>query len=93
MLVVETVNFYDAMWLTDDGAFRRRDLKIIERLRPTGDTLESAATVRDPAVLAKPWVLTPRAAYLTDPELVAAPPCIDRAPERMVDDSHHKNPR
>ncbi len=32
-LVVETVNFNEDTWLTDDGAFHTKDLKVIERLR------------------------------------------------------------
>jgi hypothetical protein len=92
-LVVETVDFNADTWLTDDGAFHTKDLRVVERLRRTGDILEWAVTVRDPAVLAKPWVLTPRLAHLTDLELVEAPPCIDRSLEHMVDGTHHTNPR
>jgi len=92
-LVIETVNFNEDTWLTDDGAFHTKDLRVLERLRRSGDTLEWAVTVHDPAVLAKPWVLAPRTAYLTDLELVEAPPCIDRSLDHMVDGSHHTNPR
>jgi hypothetical protein len=92
-LVVETVNFNDLTWLTDDGAFHTKDLRVVERLRRTADTLEWQATVQDPAVLAAPWNLPKRVAQLTDLEIVESPPCIDRSLEHMVDDSHHTNPR
>ena len=92
-LVVETKNFNDQTWLTDNGAFHTTDLRVVERLSRTADTLEWEATAHDPAVLAAPWVLNKRVARLTDIEIVESPPCIDRSLEHMVDDSHHTNPR
>jgi hypothetical protein len=92
-LVVETVNFNDQTWLTDNGAFHTTDLRVVERLRRTADTLEWEATAHDPAVLAQPWQLAKRTARATDIEIVESPPCIDRSLEHMVDDSHHTNPR
>jgi hypothetical protein len=92
-LVVETKNFNDQTWLTDNGAFHTTELRVVERLRRAGNTLEWAATAYDPAVLAAPWELAKRVATLTDIEIVESPPCIDRSLEHMVDDSHHTNPR
>ncbi len=92
-LVVETKNFNDLTWLTDNGAFHTGDLRVVERLRRTADTLEWTATAYDPAVLAAPWEAPRRIARLTDVEIVESPPCIDRSLEHMVDDSHHTNPR
>jgi hypothetical protein len=92
-LVVETVNFNGLTWLTDNGAFHTEDLRVVERLRRTADTLEWSATAYDPAVLAQPWEVQKRVARLTDVEIVESPPCIDRSLEHMVDDSHHTNPR
>ncbi len=92
-LVVETKKFNDQTWLTDNGAFHTTELRVIERLRRTADTLEWEATAHDPAVLAEPWTLAKRVAKLTDLEIVESPPCIDRSLEHMVDDSHHTNPR
>jgi hypothetical protein len=91
-LVVETVNFNGLAWLTDNGAFSTTDLRVVERLRRTADTLEWEATVYD-SVLAEPWTAPQRVARLTDIEVVESPPCIDRSLEHMVDDSHHTNPR
>ena len=92
-LVVETVNFNGETWLTDDGSFHTRDLRVVERISRDGDTLTWQATAYDPAVLAEPWELRPRTAFLTDIEVTEAPPCIERDLEHMVDDSHHDNPR
>jgi len=92
-LVVETVNFNAEAWLTDDGSFHTVDLRVVERITRTGDTLTWQATAYDPAVLAEPWVLRPRTAFLTDFEVTEAPPCIERDLDHMVDDSSHDNPR
>jgi hypothetical protein len=92
-LVVETVNFNEDTWLTDDGAFHTRDLKVIERLRRVGDTIEYQATVHDPAVLAEPWSPNPRTLKLTDRELEESPRCEDRSLAHMQDLSNHDNPR
>ena len=92
-LVVETRNFNDLTWLTDNGAFHTSDLRVVERLRRTADTLEWEATAYDPAVLTEPWQVAKRVARLTNIEIVESPPCIDRSLEHMVDDSHHTNPR
>jgi hypothetical protein len=92
-LVVETKNFNDQTWLTDNGAFHTTDLRVVERLRRTKDQLEWVATAYDPAVLTQPWELAKRMAKLTDLEIVESPPCIDRSLANMVDGSHHTNPR
>jgi hypothetical protein len=92
-LIVETVNFNDKTWLADGGAFHTTDLRVVERLRRTADTLEWTATVYDPKVLTAPWELPPRTARLTDLALVEAPPCIERDLDHMVDGSFHTNPR
>jgi hypothetical protein len=92
-LVVETTQFNDETWLTDDGAFHTTDLRVVERLKRAGDSLEWTAIAYDPQVLSEPWELRPRVAKLTTDELIEAPPCIDRDLDHMVDDSHHPNPR
>ena len=92
-LVVETKNFNDQSWLTDNGAFHTDALRVVERLRRTADTLEWTATAYDPAVLAEPYSPAKRVAKLTDLEIVESPPCIDRSLANMVDGSHHTNPR
>ncbi len=92
-LVVETVNFNEDTWLTDDGAFHTKDLKVIERLRRVGDTIEWTATAHDPAVLAEPWSTPARTLTLTDQELEESARCEDRSLAFMRDLSSHDNPR
>ena len=92
-LVIETVNFNEETWLTDNGAFHTDALRVVERLRRTADTLEWTATAYDPGVLTEPYTPAKRMAKLTDLEIVESPPCIDRSLANMVDGSHHTNPR
>jgi hypothetical protein len=92
-LVVESQSFNDQTWLTDDGAFHSTDLRVVERLKRTADTLEWAATVYDSKVLTEPWDVPLRTAHLTDLDLVEAAPCVDQDIDHIVDGSHHPNPR
>ena len=91
-LVVETVNFNEDTWLTDDGAFHTKDLRVIERLRRVGDTIEWTATAHD-SVLAEPWTAPARTLKLTDQELEESARCEDRSLAHMQDLSNHDNPR
>jgi hypothetical protein len=93
-LVVETINFTDETWLTDNGAFHTRNLKVTERLRRIGDTIEYQAEADDPAVLTERWTLPPRVLRRSDRELEEPPRCEERDLEHMVDPSqYHENPR
>ena len=92
-LVVESTSFNDETWLTDDGAFHTKDLKVVERIKRTKDTLEWWATAYDPKVLVEPWTMNKRIAHLTDDEIVEAAPCLERDIDHIVDGSHHTNPR
>ena len=93
ILVVETTNFNEDTWLTDDGSFHTPDLRVVERLSREGDSLHYQATAFDPAVLTEPWELRPRVATLTARELVPAPPCIEQDIDHIVDGTHHDNVR
>lgn len=92
-LVVEANQFNDDSWLTDNGAFHTSDLRVTERLRRVGDTIEYQALVEDPKVLLEPWKPNMRTLKLTNVDLVEPAPCIDRDLKHLVDDSHHPNPR
>ena len=92
-LVVETINFNEDTWLIDNGAFHTKDLKVVERLRRVGNTIEYQATAYDPAVLAEPWTTRPQTIRLTDKELEEPDRCEDRDIEHIIDGSHHDNPR
>src|SRR5207244_1508626 len=92
-LVVEAVNFNDDSWLIDNGAFHTTDLRVVERLRRVGNTIEYEATAYDPAVLAEPWVMRPRLLRLTNQELSEPEPCVERSLDHLVTLDHHDNPR
>jgi len=92
-LVVETTNFNEDTWLTDNGAFHTTGLKVVERLRRVGDTIEYTATSHDPAVLAEPWASKPYTMWVTAREVEEPARCEDRDLEHIVDGSHHDNPR
>jgi hypothetical protein len=92
-LVVETVNFNEDTWLTDNGAFHTAKLKVVERFRRVGDTIEYQAIAHDPDVLMEPWAVRPQTLWLTDVELEEPVPCDDRDLAHMVDKTFHANPR
>jgi hypothetical protein len=92
-LVVETVNFNEETWLTDNGAFHSKDLKVIERLRRVGDTIQYEAVAHDPSVLVEPWKERTQTLWLTDREIEESPRCEDRDLDLIKDGSHHDNPR
>jgi len=92
-LVVEAVNFNEDSWLTDDGSFHTDKLRVTERFRRVGDTIEYQVVADDPAVLAEPWKLRPRTLKLTNVELLEPVPCIEQDLKHVVDGTHHDNPR
>jgi hypothetical protein len=92
-LVVETSNFNDLTWLTDDGAFHTTKLKVTEWLTRSGNEIEYRARVEDPAVLAEPWLPRPRRMVLTDTEMAEPAPCVEQDLALMLDDTFHANPR
>jgi hypothetical protein len=92
-LIVETTNFNDETWLTDNGAFHTKGLKVTERFRRKGDTIEYSALVEDPSVLVEPWTPNRQVMWITDQEIEESPRCEDRDLEHIVDGSHHDNPR
>jgi hypothetical protein len=92
-LVVETRNFNDDSWLTDDGAFHTTALRVTERLRRVGDQIRYTAVADDPQVLAEPWKLRPRTLTRTDVEFGEPAPCIEQDMALMQDNSYHTNPR
>jgi hypothetical protein len=92
-LVVETRNFNDLTWLTDNGAFHTEALRVTERLTRRGNEIEYRAVVEDPEVLAEPWQMRPRRMTLMDREMAEPAPCFDQDLQHMQDGSHHANPR
>jgi hypothetical protein len=92
-LVVQTGNFNDETWLTDDGSFHSTRLRVTERLRRVGNVIEYNAVADDPTVLAEPWKLRVRKLQLSHEEMGEPAPCFDQDLVRMQDNTHHSNPR
>jgi hypothetical protein len=92
-LVVETGNFNDETWLTDNGAFHSPKLRVTERLTRNGGSIDYRAVVQDPEVLAEPWALRPRKMTLSTVEMAEPAPCFEQDMQHMVDESYHSNPR
>ena len=56
-LVVDTRSYNDSTWLARGGYFHSYEMRVIERLRRDGDTLNYQVTVEDPEVLLEPWTM------------------------------------
>ena len=91
-LVVDTVGFNGEIWLGIDGWLTTPALHVIERVRRDGDVLHYQATVEDPDVLTKPWVMPARTLKLNrksariDQE---EPPCVEKDAPHVVTPEHH----
>lgn len=92
-LVIEAVNFNEDTWLTDDGSFHTSELRVVETLKRSGDTIEWRATAHDPKVLAEPWQMRPRLMTKAKSELLEPVPCVEQDLKHIVDGTHHDNPR
>ncbi len=91
-LVIDTIGFNDTSWLDIGGYFHSENMRVIERLHREGDTLTWQATVEDPDVLLKPWVMSTRTLKLNpDPKAVLAEtlPCVERDLSHLVTKEHH----
>jgi hypothetical protein len=93
VLVVETTRFTTDTWLTDNGAFHTAELRVVERLRRLGDTIDYEAVAHDPAVLTEPWVARTQTLWRVAGDLEAPVPCEERDLPHMTDRSYHENPR
>ena len=91
-MVVDTIGFNDTSWLDIGGYFHSENMRVIERLRREGNTLAWQATVEDPDVLVKPWVMNARELRLNpDPKamLEETLPCSERDLSHLVTKEHH----
>jgi hypothetical protein len=89
-LVVDVTHFNEETWLAPipgqggSGYFHTEALHVVERITRKGDTLHWEATVEDPNVLTKPWVMTPRTEVLTDAMIYEQPICEERETEHIT---------
>jgi hypothetical protein len=91
-LVVDTIGFNDTSWLDIGGYFHSENMHVIERLRRDGETLRWQATVDDPDVFLKPWVMNARVLRRNpDPKalLEETLPCSERDLSHLVTKEHH----
>jgi len=76
-LVVETVGFIDETWIGIYGWFHSDKMKVVERISRAGDTLRYQATVEDPDVFTRPWVMNPWVSVKTTERIIENPPCVE----------------
>jgi len=90
-LVVDVTHLTDDSWLGIGGYFHSTSLHVTERYTRKGDTLTYEATVEDPAVLTRAWVMTPQTVPLEDVNgmVVEQPPCEERDESHLTDKEHH----
>jgi hypothetical protein len=92
MLVVDTIGFNDTSWLDIGGYFHSENMHVVERLHREGNAITWEATVEDPDVLLKPWVMNKRTLTMNrDPkaELAESLPCVERDLSHLVTKDHH----
>lgn len=91
-LVVDTIDFNGEVWLGIDGWFTSKRLHITERLRREGDVLHYQASVDDPEVLTKPWVMPERTLRINHNDTrieQEEPPCMEMDSAHVVTPEHH----
>jgi hypothetical protein len=91
-MVIDTIGFNDTSWLDIGGYFHSENMRVMERVRREGNTLTWQATVEDPDVLVKPWVMNQRELRLNpDPKamLEETLPCSERDLSHLVTREHH----
>lgn len=87
-LVVDVNQLNDETWLAGgdggSGYFHTDALHVVERYTRKGDTLRWEATVEDPNVLTKPWIMTPQIEVLTQEMIYEQPICEERETPHFV---------
>jgi hypothetical protein len=76
-LVVDTVDFNDDTWLGLDGWIHSTDMHVTERISRDGEGLHYQATVEDPKMFTRPWVMDARTSKPNNVELIENAPCVD----------------
>jgi hypothetical protein len=87
-LVVDTIDLNDDTWLGQAGWFHSEALHVIERITRNGDTIRYQATVEDPNVLTRPWVMNPRTLEPTKEYPVENPPCMDKDQSTIIGEAN-----
>ncbi len=93
-LVVDTTNFSDRNWMHAEGdvSFHSDALHIVERYhRIDKDTMEVEATIEDPKVLAKPWVVPKQTLKLAPFDQIMALDCTGVESAALMDAASKSN--
>ena len=96
-LIVDTVKLNDDTWLGEHGWFHSKALHVVERISRDGDSLHYQATVEDPNVFTRPWVMNPFVSHLSKTEYtIENPPCKDKdaaliADQKRIDQQNQKH--
>lgn len=87
-LVVDKTNFTDTNWISAEGrvSFHSDALHIVERYRRVdANTLEIEATLEDPKVLTKPWIVPKQTLQLAPFDQIMELNCSGAESEALVD--------
>jgi hypothetical protein len=88
-LVVDVTHLTDETWLGIAGYFHSDALHVAERYTRKGNTLIYEATIEDPEVLTKPWIVGPLTSIAVDDFPVEQPPCDEREAAHIVNGANH----
>jgi hypothetical protein len=89
VFVVDVTGFGDDTWFGEDGYFHTDAMHVIERLWKDGDNLVWQATVEEPNVLTKPWVMPARVLKPSTDSIEESPKCVESDGARLLNDDHH----
>jgi hypothetical protein len=90
-LVLDVTNFNDQTWLGSDGWFHTEAMHVVERFTRQGNVLHYEATVDDPNVFTRTWVMDPRTVTInTEPNnyVFEEFPCMDFDHDHIVNHDH-----
>jgi len=89
VFVVDVTGFGDDTWFGEDGYFHTDAMHVVERIWKDGDNLVWQATVEEPKVLARPWVMPARLLRPSTDSLEESPRCVESDAPRLLNDDHH----
>jgi hypothetical protein len=89
VFVVDVTGFGDDTWFGEDGYFHTDAMHVVERIWKDGDNLVWQATVEEPKVLARPWVMPARVLRPSTDSLEESPKCVESDGARLLNDDHH----
>jgi hypothetical protein len=87
-LVVDKTNFTDTSWISAEGrvSYHSDALHIVERYRRVdANTLEIEATLEDPGVLTKPWIVPKQTLQLAPFDQIMELACSGQETETLID--------